>query len=101
MSCTHTYIQWLTKSPFNQEYGSMKGPHQKRAAKLYKELRENVVNNVFKVWEKTGFAWEQYEQETGNAKGVKHFLGWTSLVVNIMGLPEEVGPDVPQAREEL
>ncbi|KAK6511523.1 Processing alpha glucosidase I [Arthrobotrys musiformis] len=73
-----------------KEYGSVKGPNQKKAAKLYAELRKNVVNNVYRVWEETGFAWEQYEQEKGNGKGVQHFLGWTSLVVNIMALPETV-----------
>ncbi|KAF3935667.1 hypothetical protein ABW19_dt0206655 [Dactylella cylindrospora] len=73
-----------------KEYGSLEGPHQKLAAKLYKDLRKNVVKNVYRVWKETGFAWEQYEQETGNAKGVQHFLGWTSLVVNIMSLPETV-----------
>lgn len=73
-----------------QEYGSVEGPHQKTAADLYKRLRKNVVENVYKVWKETGFAWEQYEQETGKAKGVQHFLGWTSLVVNMMALPEEV-----------
>ncbi|KAK6541770.1 Processing alpha glucosidase I [Orbilia ellipsospora] len=86
-----------------KEYGSVKGPHQKQAAKLYKELRKNVVNNVFKVWEETGFAWEQYEQETGSAKGVQHFLGWTSLVVNIMALPETVDiiPTPEKKHDEL
>ncbi|EPS41090.1 hypothetical protein H072_5018 [Dactylellina haptotyla CBS 200.50] len=86
-----------------KEYGSVKGPYQKQAAKLYKDLRTNVVNNVFKVWEETGFAWEQYEQETGNAKGVQHFLGWTSLVVNIMALPETVDivPRPEKGHDEL
>ncbi|EWC48297.1 hypothetical protein DRE_02401 [Drechslerella stenobrocha 248] len=86
-----------------REYGSVKGPHQKTAARLYKELRKNVVNNVFKNWKETGFAWEQYEQETGKAKGVQHFLGWTSLVVNIMSLPEtvEITPTPGKAHDEL
>ncbi|KAK9368521.1 glycoside hydrolase [Lipomyces kononenkoae] len=57
-------------------------------ADAYKRLRVNLVSNVHKQWEATGFAWEQYEQETGNAKGVKHFLGWTSLVAVIMSMPE-------------
>ncbi|KAK6349811.1 Processing alpha glucosidase I [Orbilia brochopaga] len=73
-----------------KEYGSVKGPYQKKAAQLYGELRKNVVENVYKNWVETGFAWEQYEQETGKAKGVQHFLGWTSLVVNIMSMPEAV-----------
>ncbi|KAK6354147.1 Processing alpha glucosidase I [Orbilia blumenaviensis] len=84
-----------------REYGAVKGPHQQKAAKLYKELRQNVVNNVFRVWKETGFAWEQYEQEKGNGKGVQHFLGWTSLVVNIMALPETVEVVAVPSHEEL
>ncbi|KAK9432562.1 glycoside hydrolase [Lipomyces doorenjongii] len=57
-------------------------------AETYKALRVNLVSNVYKQWEATGFAWEQYEQETGNPKGVKHFLGWTSLATVIMSMPE-------------
>ncbi|KAF3173773.1 Processing alpha glucosidase I [Orbilia oligospora] len=84
-----------------KEYGSVKGPNQQKAAKLYTELRKNVVNNVFRVWEETGFAWEQYEQEKGNGKGVQHFLGWTSLVVNIMALPETVEVTPVPGHDEL
>lgn len=61
---------------------------REKAAKIYKELRVNIVKNVHKNWEKTGFAWEQYDSETGKGQGVKHFLGWTSLTVMIMALPE-------------
>jgi len=62
-----------------------------------------LVTNVYNVWEETGFAWEQYEQESGHAKGVQHFLGWTSLVVTIMGWPETVGLAEPQVllKDEL
>lgn len=60
------------------------------AARIYKALRVNLVNNVHKSWEETGFAWEQYNAETGKGQGVKHFLGWTSLTVMIMALPETI-----------
>ncbi|KAK9248300.1 glycoside hydrolase [Lipomyces tetrasporus] len=59
-------------------------------AETYKALRVNLVNNVYKQWEATGFAWEQYEEGTGKPKGVKHFLGWTSLITVIMSMPEEL-----------
>ena len=51
---------------------------------------------MYKSWEETGFAWEQYHPETGAGKGVQHFTGWTSLVVKIMAmenLGEESGHD--------
>ncbi|ODQ68055.1 putative mannosyl-oligosaccharide glucosidase [Nadsonia fulvescens var. elongata DSM 6958] len=59
-----------------------------RASKIYSQLRTNIVDNVFKQWEQTGYGWEQYNEATGKAQGVKHFLGWTSLTVMIMSLPE-------------
>lgn len=57
---------------------------------IYKKLRTNIVENVFNIWDKTGYAWEQYDPMTGEGKGVKHFLGWTSLVVMIMSMPESL-----------
>lgn len=58
------------------------------AETIFKELRINIVENVFNVWDKTGYAWEQYDPDNGEGKGVKHFLGWTSLTVMIMSMPE-------------
>ncbi|EON96645.1 putative glycoside hydrolase family 63 protein [Phaeoacremonium minimum UCRPA7] len=62
------------------------GPHQKQAKDLYTRLRKNLVDTVFKSWEETGFAWEQYNPETGQGQRTQHFTGWTSLVVKIMAM---------------
>ena len=43
---------------------------------------------MYKSWEETGFAWEQYHPEKGAGKGVQHFTGWTSLVVKIMAMDD-------------
>lgn len=64
------------------------GPRKAQAAKLYTELRNNLVENVFKEWERTGFAWEQYNPETGQGQRTQHFTGWTALVVKIMNMPD-------------
>lgn len=32
-----------------QTYGAQGGPYQGRAREIYKELRENVIGNVFKA----------------------------------------------------
>ncbi|KAL8878402.1 MAG: hypothetical protein Q9198_003776, partial [Flavoplaca austrocitrina] len=64
------------------------GAHQKRARKLFTSLRTNLVENVFKEWERTKFAWEQYNPETGEGQRTQHFTGWTSLVVKIMAMPD-------------
>ena len=53
---------------------------------MYNQLRKNLVNTVYNEWERTGFAWEQYNPETGVGQRTQHFLGWTSLVVNIMAI---------------
>lgn len=58
------------------------------ATKIYTELRTNLVTNVFNEWERTGFAWEQYNPETGAGQRTQHFTGWTSLVVVIMRMPD-------------
>ncbi|KAF1353189.1 glucosidase I [Delphinella strobiligena] len=64
------------------------GPHQKQAQKMYNELRKNLVETVYKSWKETGFAWEQYNPETGAGQRTQHFTGWTSLIVKIMAMPE-------------
>lgn len=55
---------------------------------MYNELRKNLVQNIFKEWKRTGFAWEQYSPETGQGQRTQHFTGWTSLVVKMMVMPE-------------
>lgn len=57
---------------------------------MYSNLRKNLVENVFREWEKTGFAWEQYNPESGAGQRTQHFTGWTSMVVNIMSMPDLV-----------
>ncbi|KAH8908683.1 glycoside hydrolase family 63 protein [Coniochaeta sp. PMI_546] len=78
--------------------GTQSGPHQKTAADLYTRLRKNIVDTVFQSWEETGFAWEQYNPETGKGQRTQHFTGWTSLVVKIMTMPEL---DVARVKDEL
>ena len=65
-----------------------KGPNQKQAREIYARLRENLVKNVYKEWERTGFAWEQFNGDTGEGQRTQHFTGWTSLVVSIMVMPD-------------
>ncbi|SPQ21135.1 69ecd459-f685-4579-8bc8-fe9ee5bd7476 [Thermothielavioides terrestris] len=74
------------------------GPHKETARDLYSRLRRNVVDTVFKSWEETGFAWEQYNPETGKGQRTQHFTGWTSLVVKIMAMEDLEGGHV---RDEL
>lgn len=71
-----------------QKVASAPGPHAARAGNLYTRLRRNLVDTIYKSWKETGFAWEQYNPETGAGQRTQHFTGWTSLVVNIMCMPD-------------
>lgn len=61
-----------------------------KMSKTYKDLRTNIVDNVIQQWQTTGFVWEQYDDQTGKAKGAKNFLGWTSTVLIIMDMDETI-----------
>lgn len=64
-----------------------------------------MVENVYTQWKKTGYAWEQYDSVTGQGQRTAHFLGWTSLVVNLMNMPEKVvvvpTPEVKMVKEQV
>ncbi|KAH8879617.1 glycoside hydrolase family 63 protein [Thozetella sp. PMI_491] len=77
------------------------GPHKETARDLYSRLRRNVVDTVYKSWEETGFAWEQYNPETGKGQRTQHFTGWTSLVVKIMAMEDLEGASKGHSRDEL
>ncbi|KAK1912123.1 hypothetical protein P3342_009722 [Pyrenophora teres f. teres] len=76
------------------------GKYQTRATKMYTALRKNLVETVYESWKETGFAWEQYNPETGKGQRTQHFTGWTSLVVKIMAMPD-LSDGAETARDEL
>lgn len=90
---------------FIQTLALQPGPSQVRASQLYTSLRQNLVNTVYNSWKETGFAWEQYNPETGEGQRTQHFTGWTSLVVKIMAMPDisssGVGAEKGGVRDEL
>nr|XP_027191588.1 mannosyl-oligosaccharide glucosidase GCS1-like isoform X2 [Cicer arietinum] len=65
-------------------YSKESGPYQDKAKAMYKELRSNLIRNIVRNYQQTGFLWEQYDQIKGNGKGAHPFTGWTSVVVLIM-----------------
>uniref|UniRef100_A0A8D0CAD0 Mannosyl-oligosaccharide glucosidase n=1 Tax=Salvator merianae TaxID=96440 RepID=A0A8D0CAD0_SALMN len=65
-------------------YGRLEGPFRQQAADLYRELRENVVGNVFRQYQESGYVWEQYDDRTGQGRGCHPFTGWSALVVLMM-----------------
>ncbi|CAE7193650.1 unnamed protein product [Rhizoctonia solani] len=77
-------MNYLALSALHQKYAKEPGPHQAKAKLIYNQLRENVVSNVFKEYERTGYVWEQYDPLSGEGKRSHPFTGWTSLVALIL-----------------
>ncbi|KAL9328875.1 hypothetical protein ACSQ67_003878 [Phaseolus vulgaris] len=65
-------------------YSQVNGPYQAKAKAAYAELRSNLIRNIVRNYQQSGFLWEQYDQIQGKGKGAHPFTGWTSLVVLIM-----------------
>ncbi|KAA8528986.1 hypothetical protein F0562_033526 [Nyssa sinensis] len=65
-------------------YSKEDGPYRDMAKIIYKDLRSNLIRNVVRNYNQTGFVWEQYDQRKGKGKGTRLFTGWTSLIVLIM-----------------
>ncbi|KAJ1949901.1 Processing alpha glucosidase I, partial [Linderina macrospora] len=72
-------INYLVLSSLHTNYMPVEGPFQKQAARIYSQLRTNLIANIFKQYEDTRFFWEQYNPETGAGKGTHPFTGWTTL----------------------
>ncbi|KAL0269735.1 UNVERIFIED_CONTAM: hypothetical protein PYX00_007370 [Menopon gallinae] len=66
-------------------YSREGGVHSARAANLYERLRKNLINNIYREYKRSGYVWEQYNDETGRGQGSRPFTGWSSLVVLLMG----------------
>ncbi|KAI0470820.1 glycoside hydrolase family 63 protein [Xylariaceae sp. FL0804] len=83
-----------------RSYALQEGPYAAKCKDLYVRLRKNLVDTVYKNWDETGFAWEQYNPETGAGQRTQHFTGWTSLVVKIMAMDDLRG-GTGHLRDEL
>eukprot|EP00042_Codosiga_hollandica_P048492 m.545442 g.545442 ORF g.545442 m.545442 type:complete len:117 (+) comp57671_c0_seq3:44-394(+) len=67
-----------------RHYSLAQGPFQELAAQIHTQLRDNVVQNMFKQFQASRFVWEQYEDGSGRGKGSHPFTGWSALVVLLM-----------------
>jgi mannosyl-oligosaccharide glucosidase len=67
-----------------QYYAKTSGPYSDKSRQIYGQLRTNLITNMFRVYEKTGHIWEQYDDKTGHGQGSHPFTGWSSLIVLIM-----------------
>lgn len=79
LDALHYYAQPSTGSPFREDI-----------AKVYAQLRANVIATVSSEYARTGYLWEQYSGDVhggahyGRGQRCHPFSGWTALVVNIM-----------------
>ncbi|KAG9307496.1 hypothetical protein G9A89_017326 [Geosiphon pyriformis] len=77
-------INYLTLSCLFKNYAVVPGPYQTRAQKLYRELREIIINNTVEQYGRSGFLWEQYSAINGEGLRSHPFTGWTALITLIM-----------------
>ncbi|PPR04967.1 hypothetical protein CVT24_010425 [Panaeolus cyanescens] len=77
-------MNYLALRALHKTYATQEGPFQEKAKQIYQELRKNVVENVVKEYERTGYVWEQYDPLTGEGKRSHPFTGWTSLTALIL-----------------
>lgn len=67
-----------------KHYAALPGPSQEKAAELLEALSRNLVQNLLKNFQQTGYLWEQYNPKDGKGQRTHPFNGWSSLVVLIM-----------------
>lgn len=77
-----------------RDIGVDDNPQGVRARKLAADLRTRVIDTVSDSFEKTGFVWEQYDDQTGKGQRSRAFTGWTASVILLMGL--DFGSDTLQ-----
>ncbi|KAJ8078522.1 Processing alpha glucosidase I [Marasmius tenuissimus] len=77
-------MNYLALSALHKTYTKQEGPYQQRAKEIYSELRKNMIDNVFKEYQRTGYVWEQYDANNGEGRRSHPFTGWTSLITLIV-----------------
>ncbi|KAI5705959.1 hypothetical protein M8J75_003508 [Diaphorina citri] len=65
-------------------YSDLGGPYSDLAGEIYRELRGNLIRNILSEYKRSGYIWEQYNDETGKGQRAHPFTGWSSLVVLLM-----------------
>ncbi|KAF9792420.1 glycoside hydrolase [Thelephora terrestris] len=77
-------MNYMALTALHGKYAAVDGPYREQAKKIYNELRTNIIDNVFKEYERTGYVWEQYNSQSGEGRRSHPFTGWTSLVTLII-----------------
>lgn len=77
-------INYLALAALRHYSTATVGPNSATAASLYRDLRTNIIDNIYRQYTASGYIWEQYNDKTGQGKGSHPFTGWSALVVAIM-----------------
>ncbi|KAI8099053.1 glycoside hydrolase [Halteromyces radiatus] len=77
-------LNYLTLQSLHNNYMNTPGPYQERSKIIYTNLRNNLISTVFNDYQKTGYVWEQYSDDTGEGLRSHPFTGWTSLILLMM-----------------
>lgn len=67
-----------------KHYASLEGPHKETCAQMHEQLRNNLLENLAKQYEETGFLWEHYNDQSGAGEGNHPFTGWTAIILRIL-----------------
>ena len=65
-------------------YANVPGPYSDLAQQMYTDLRKNIISNIIKQYNKTGYVWENYNDISGKGQGCHPFTGWSALVTLMM-----------------
>ena len=77
-------INYLILHSLKVHYIPRQGPFKSQLERIYKNLRNNLIDNVYKEYAATGYVWEQYGALDGKGKRSHPFTGWTALILLIM-----------------
>lgn len=90
----------LRELAFEEQPGGP-SPVQEKARAIASQLSDRVIDTVFVNYKQTGFAWEQYDDLSGQGSHSRGFTGWTAITVLLMGLDFTRGGEGSKRVEDM
>ena len=88
VSSLPTFVSGIT----HEQVGVSQHVYNYFVAAVYKTIRTAVANShvsdclmQVKVYEESGYLWENYDETDGHGRGSHPFTGWTALLVLVAG----------------